>query len=232
MIRCSHVLAVSILAGSAFAQTPTPAPKPSVAALAITPDGSGFVTGSQAGVFLRSSQDETAQRIATELDNVHQLAFSPDGKLLCSGSADATIRVWERAGWRLVRAMTNHLGPVHGLAFRSATDRVEAAERQPAILASAGGDSTVRIWQPQIGRLVRIVRHPAPVHCLAWDDRGVLWSGASDGRLRAIDSESGNVTSERPAVGGWLVSLVASSPARRLIAGSSSGEVTVIEPGE
>ena len=294
--------------------------KPAITAIAVTPDGKGFVFGSQAGVTFRDWDGTSNQSIATELDNVHSLAFSPDdsrlavaggspaefgsvelwswpqrkrvgqleghddvvydavwlgdgkwivtgsadrtvrvweaatgkqlaklaghsgpvlclaispdGKLLCSGSADATIRVWDTGDWRLVRAMTNHLGPVHGLAFRSMTDRAPDGERPPAVLASAGGDGTVRIWQPAIGRLVRIVRHPSPVHCLVWDDRGVLWSGAKDGRLRAIDSENGEVTNERPAGGGCLFTLVASSAAHRLIAGSASGEVTVIEPGK
>jgi len=73
------------------------------------------------------------------------------------------------------------------------------------------------------------VRHPAPVHCVAWDDRNMLWSGAKDGRLRAIDSETGEVTNDRPTGGGWLLSLVASSAAHRLIAGSASGEVTMLD---
>lgn len=195
-------------------------------------DGKTIVTGS-ADRTVRVWEAATGKQLAKLAGHsgpVLCLASLPDGKLLCSGSADATIRVWDTGDWRLIRAMTNHLGPVHGLAFRSTTDRAEGAERQPALLASAGGDGTVRIWQPEIGRLVRIVRHPAPVHCLAWDDRGVLWSGAKDGRLRAIDSENGNVTNERPVGSGWLLSLVASSPAHRLIAGSASGEVMVIGP--
>ena len=62
----------------------------------------------------------------------------PTARWLCSGGADATIRVWEPGPWRSVRSLNNHLGPVHALAFRPAQPG-----GRPATLASAGGDSTV-----------------------------------------------------------------------------------------
>ena len=192
-------------------------------------DGKTIVTGS-ADRTVRVWEAATGKqlvKLAGHSGPVLCLATSHDGKLLCSGSADQTIRVWETATWQLVRAMTNHLGPVHALSFRPRDGSGGAIGQD--LLASAGGDGTVRFWQPGIGRMVRIVRHPVPVHCLAWNDRGMIWTGAKDGKLRAIDSESGDFVSERPAGGGWLLSLVALSATHRLIAGSTSGDLTVIE---
>jgi WD40 repeat protein len=169
---------------------------------------------------------ETA-RLAGHSGPVLALALSPDGKLLCSGSADQTIRVWDTATWQLVRAMTNHLGPVHGVAFREPA-RADG-ESRPPYLASAGGDGTVRIWQPEIGRMVRIVRHPAPVHCIAWDSTGRLFSGSKDGRVREIDADDGSILREEAASNGWLMSLAVtrgqSRDGRSILVGDSLGAI-------
>src|SRR5436305_1087616 len=80
------------------------------------------------------------------------------------GSADQTIRVWSVADGQLLRSLDNHLGPVHALAVRPGR-----AADESVTLASASGDGTVRVWQPTVGRQVRIVRHPSPVFTLSWD---------------------------------------------------------------
>jgi WD40 repeat protein len=47
---------------------------------------------------------------------VHSIAYSPDGMLIASGSADRTLRLWTRAG-RLVANITGHLADVIEVAF-------------------------------------------------------------------------------------------------------------------
>ena len=49
--------------------------------------------------------------------SVDAVAFSPDGKLVLTGSYDDTVRLWEVAGGRLVATLSGHKGTVKAVAF-------------------------------------------------------------------------------------------------------------------
>jgi WD40 repeat protein len=289
-----------------------PGPAPMVTALAVTPDGMGYVVASQAGVRVRTIDGRELGTLTTTLNQVHALAFapngatlavaggspaetgrvelwswpgprlvktlnchddlvndvvwgpdakwlatagtdrlvrvwdvassqrqaeltghagpalalarSPDGRWLCSGAADQSIRVWDCVTWRQVRSLDNHTGAVHALAFRPA-----GQDDRPPLLASAGADGTVRIWQPSIGRMVRIVRHSAPVYGIAWAaDGSRLCSGAGDGKLRLIDGAADTVLAEWPIARGRATVVTASKDG--FLAGTTAGEVIGRKP--
>jgi WD40 repeat protein len=68
---------------------------------------------------------------------VNSVVFSPDGKLVVSGSSDRTIRVWDaREKGAAVGRYAGHTGPVKSIAFSPDGARV----------ASGSADRTVRIW--------------------------------------------------------------------------------------
>ena len=71
---------------------------PSITALTASPDGAGYLFGSQSGVFCTEPGNEPKQAFATELDHVHHLAFSPDGAILAvaggSPAEDGAVELW------------------------------------------------------------------------------------------------------------------------------------------
>lgn len=288
--------------------------KPAITALAISPDGGSYLTGSQAGVSRHPLSGGTVQSVPTELEQVLTLLFSPDGtklaiaggtpavtgsvelrswpelelearleghedvvydaawlprqnalatasadgtiqiwdqtthrcratlaghsgpilavsvspggRWLCSGSVDATIRVWDTETWQVARTLNNHLGTVHALAFRPRRGR----DDRPC-LASASEDGTLRIWYPDIGRMVRIIRHGVPAFALAWEPDGErLFTGAKDGCLRVLGGEDQRIEARHHLSKGWLITLAVHRGGSSVVAGTSQGNVRFFTP--
>jgi WD40 repeat protein len=67
---------------------------------------------------------------------VESVAFSPDGRLLASGSWDNTIKLWDVATGREVRTLTGHTDTVNSVAFSP----------DGRLLASGSYDNTIKLW--------------------------------------------------------------------------------------
>ncbi len=72
-------IGTSLISANAFADSLAPP----ITSLAYSPDGKRIVGGSQAGIMIRDSETgEVVESVDVEMDNVHDVAFSPDGKTL------------------------------------------------------------------------------------------------------------------------------------------------------
>jgi WD40 repeat protein len=69
-------------------------------------------------------------------DWVNSVAFSPDGRLLASGSSDRTIKLWDVATGREVRTLSGHTDIVTSVAFSP----------DGRLLASGSDDKTIKLW--------------------------------------------------------------------------------------
>jgi len=110
-------------------------------------------------------------------DPVTNVALSPDGQLLASGSWDNTIKIWNLGSGRLLRTLTGHSDSVLSVALSP----------DGQLLASGSWDNTIKIWNLGSGRLLRtLTGHSDWINSVAISPNGqLLASGSRDDTMES-----------------------------------------------
>jgi WD40 repeat protein len=77
---------------------------------------------------------------------VYGVAFSPDGKIIASGSGDSTVRLWDVTTKQVLYTLTGHTDSIYSV----------AVSPDGKYVLSGSKDHTARLWDVKTGRTVRI----------------------------------------------------------------------------
>jgi WD40 repeat protein len=147
---------------------------------------------------------------------VNSVAFSPDGRLLASGSGDWMIKLWDVATGREVRTLSGHAGSVNSVAF-SPDGRLLASG------GCSGGwvDDRIQLWDVSSGQRLRLFQgHTYCVNSVAFSPDGRLLASSSWYEIKLWEVASGSLVRSLSGGPTWLRP-VAFSPDGRLLASSS-----------
>jgi predicted NACHT family NTPase len=114
-----------------------------VRSVAFSPEGKTLATCSYGTVKLWDLSTGTVLRTLEDGGSV--IAFSPDGKILASGSLDNTVKLWEVPTGTELRTLKGHSLAVNSVAFSP----------DGKTLASGSLDHTIKLWDVSTGAELR-----------------------------------------------------------------------------
>jgi eukaryotic-like serine/threonine-protein kinase len=173
----------------------TPAQASSLIRVAFAPDGKHLATSGARGhtkVWSVPDLREVAVLPHDDQRIVFALAFSPDRRLLVTGTSDGLLRLWEWESQHLVATWLGH------------SSSCDAATWSPdgKLLATGGRDEIVRMWNPTNQAEVGVLKgHAGRISGLAFSRDGhLLVSASEDKTLRSwqVDAELSRARADLP----------------------------------
>ncbi|MEO0457917.1 MAG: adenylate/guanylate cyclase domain-containing protein [Cyanobacteria bacterium P01_A01_bin.114] len=195
------------LAKSVFTQT-----LGDILSIDFSPDSTLLATGIDQQVLLWRIADR--RQIATLAGHtawVRCVAFSPDGRLLASGSHDQTIRLWDVQTGQCLKTWRGHASGVQTVAFSPDGKR----------LASGSYEPDIWLWEVQTGQCVKTLRgHCDRILNLVFSPEGHLISTSDDRTIRVWDTQSDDCLQVLETHVNWLLSAALSPDGNTLVTGS------------
>jgi WD40 repeat protein len=157
----------------------------------------------------------------------HCVAFSPpDGKLLAvagiSENDDRIVSTWDTTTGQEIHRLRGHTWNISGVAF----------DRTGQFLASAGVDSSVRIWDVRAGKEVVTLqpKHEGSATSVAFSPDGkYLASGSLDRTVKLWSTTTWKLVRALPDAHGGINSVAFAPDSRRLAWGGTDATVKVAD---
>ncbi|HEY9297117.1 MAG TPA: DnaJ domain-containing protein, partial [Phormidium sp.] len=189
--------------------------------VAISPDGKMLVSGDFESKVTRWNVAKK-ELIGTcfysnspysHLGFVNSVAFSPNGNIFASGSADKTIKIWGRFTGEIKYTLIGHFEGVFCLAFSP----------DGKFLVSGSTDKTIRIWDLNTRRGIRVLQaHSGWVSAIAIaPDGNTIISASTDTTIKLWNLQTGELISTLDGHSTAIFSLAINSDGEAFASGST-----------
>ena len=134
-----------------------------------------------------------------------------------SGAADKSVSIWDMRTGLTVQTFYGHLNAINDTQFSIGGQYV----------ASADSDGVVKVWDIRmVQEIMNVDTGDAIAHCAEFDKTGkILNVGCSDGEIKQITVEKGEVTSTLKAHEGSVSDLVISHDNSMMYSVGGDGEI-------
>ncbi len=157
---------------------------------------------------------------------VWSVAFSPNGKILASGSGDRTIKLWNVETGQEIKSLTGHSGWVYSAAFSP----------DGKTLASGSSDNSIKLWNVESGQeLKSLAGHSSLVSSVAFSPDGkIIASGSADKSIKLWNVETGQEIKALTGHSGSANSVAFSSDGKTIASGSYDNSIKLwnVENGQ
>ncbi|MEV1047755.1 WD40 repeat domain-containing protein [Streptomyces sp. NPDC049916] len=225
--------------------------------VAFSPDGVHYASAGYDGRVALWDRTGTAPRwIGRHSRLVNGVRFSPSGRLLASGSADKTCRIWDVATGRQVQLLARQPDDLNALAWldenrlvtvsQDGTGRIwdirtgvledgvifhadhcMSVDAAPTgVLASCGEDATIRLWDTN-GALLRDLPQAGHAEMCRWSPDGTLLAAScDDGFVHIVRTDGELVTKVGPYTAA-VKSVAWSKDGARIVIGAYDSTITL-----
>jgi WD40 repeat protein len=147
---------------------------------------------------------------------VTSVAFSPDGRLVVSGSVEGAVKIWRAESGQMEQTLAGHRQTVQTVAFSP----------DGRIVASGGRDGTVRLWSVATGKPLAVIGGADPKAVIAFAPVGTtLAAPGKAGRLIIWDYRLGVVRASWSAHAGRITCLAYAPDGETLASAGEDGNL-------
>ncbi|KAK3363905.1 hypothetical protein B0T25DRAFT_627877 [Lasiosphaeria hispida] len=151
--------------------------------------------------------------------SINSVTFSPNSKLVASGSYDNTIKIWDAATGACMQTLEGHSSWVYSITFSP----------DSTLMASGSQDNTIKIWDAVTGICIEtLIGHSGSVNSVVFSpDLKLIVSGSDDNTIKIWDVATGTYIQTLTGHSSSVNSVIFSPDLKLIVSGSDDNTIKI-----